>query len=95
MTQIHNHVVFCYFLLLIAPLFAKLPWPGDSEGFFRLQLKLPPAQLFTTRGGDFTLTLLMLNVKQVSFEKHLLVFRLIQPRIEPMSTVSIADTLST
>ena len=37
----------------------------------------------------------MLNVKQRSCEYQFLVFGLIRPRIEPKSTVSVANVLST
>ena len=39
---------------------------------FGLRVKLPPAHLSTTHGGSFTLTLLMLNVKQGSCEYQFL-----------------------
>ena len=37
-------------------LFAKLSWPGNSEGHFGLRVKLPSAHLFTKNGGGFTLS---------------------------------------
>ena len=48
-------------------LFTKLPWPGDSE-VCDLRVKLPPTHLSITHSGNFTLSFLMLNVKQGSRE---------------------------
>ena len=44
-----NHI-----LIVIASLFTKLHWTGDSEGTFGLKVKLPPAHQSTTHGGGFT-----------------------------------------
>ena len=41
-----------------------------AKGPFGLQVKLPPPHLSTTHGGDLTLSLLMLNVKQESCENQ-------------------------
>ena len=43
-----------------------------AKGAFGLLVKLPPAHLSTTHGGGFTLSLLMLNVKQESCEYQFL-----------------------
>ena len=43
-----------------------------AKGPFGLRVKLPPAHLSTTLGGGFTLSLLMLNVKQKSCEYQFL-----------------------
>ena len=53
----------------VVSLFPSLPWPGDRA----FRVKLPPAHLSTTRGGSFTLSFLMLNVKQGSCEHELFV----------------------
>ena len=42
------------------------------KGPFGLRVKLPPAHLSTTHGGGFTLSLLVLNVKQESCEYQFL-----------------------
>ena len=47
--------------------------PETAKGPFGLRVKLPsPVHLFTTHGGAFTLSLLMLNVKQESCEYQFL-----------------------
>ena len=66
-----------------------------AKGPFGLRVKLPTAHLSTTHGGGFTLSLLVLNVKQESWEYQFLVFGLTQPGIEPESTARVADALST
>ena len=43
-----------------------------AKGPFGLPVKLPPAHLSTAHGGGFTLSLLMLNVKQESCEYQFL-----------------------
>ena len=43
-----------------------------AKGHFGLRVKLPPAHLSTTNGGSFTLSLLLLNLKQGSFEYQFL-----------------------
>ena len=43
-----------------------------AKGPFGLPVKLPPAHLSTTHGGGFTLSFLMLNVKQESCEYQFL-----------------------
>ena len=43
-----------------------------AKGPFGLRVKLPPVHLSTTQGGGFTLSLLMLNVKQGSCEYQFL-----------------------
>ena len=46
-------------------------------------------------GGDFKLSLIVLNVKQRTVNMNFKVFGLTRPRIEPESTVPEADALST
>ena len=43
-----------------------------AKGPFDLRVKLPPAHQSTTHGGGFTLSLLMLNVKQESYKYQFL-----------------------
>ena len=43
-----------------------------AKGPFGLRVKLPPAHLSTTHGGGFTLSFLMLNIKQESCEYQFL-----------------------
>ena len=52
-------------LIVIVITFYSPSCPGQetADGPFGLRVKLPPAQLFTTHGRDFILSLLMLNVK--------------------------------
>ena len=57
---------------------------------FRVKLPLP-----TIHGGGFTLSLILLNVKQGSWNAIFLVFGVIRPGIEPVFTVSVADTQKT
>ena len=38
-----------------------------AKGLFGLRVKLPLAHLFTTNGGGFTLSLLMINVKDSDY----------------------------
>ena len=49
-------------VIAITYLFFKLLWPENSKGTF-YRVKLPPAYLYTTHGGGFTLSPLMLTVK--------------------------------
>ena len=63
---------------------------------FDLRDKLPLAHLSTTHVGGFTLSLWLLNVKQGSCEYLVfIVFGLTRLGIEPESTTSVADAIST
>ena len=56
--------------LVTASSLTKLPWPRDSKGTFRSSIQSAP--LSTTHSGGFTLSLLLLNVKQESCEYQFL-----------------------
>ena len=78
---------------MIKSLFTKFPWTRDREGIFRFSSQ--DAHMSTTHGEDFSLSLLLLNVKQESCKYHFfIVFGVTRPGIEPDSTVSVADALS-
>ena len=67
-----------------------------AKGPFGLRVKLPPAHLSTTHGGGFTLSLF--NVERQAGKLWIpifIVFGLTRLGIEPESTVSVADALST
>ena len=65
-------------------------WP------FGLRVKLPPAHLSTTHGGGFTLSLLIAERQAGKLWIPIfIVFGLTRPGIEPESTASVADALST
>ena len=71
-------------------------WPEDSEGNLRSWSKLPPAHLSTTHGGGFTLSLF--NAERQAGKQWIpifLVLGLTRPGIEPETTISVADGLST
>ena len=67
-----------------------------AKGSINLRVKPPPVHLSITHGGDFTLSILLLNVKkksceyQFSYSLHCLT----QLGIESASAVSVADALS-
>ena len=51
-------------VIVITTLSTKLPWPGKGEGTFRSSSQAATRPLvYTTHGGGFTLSLLMLNMK--------------------------------
>ena len=66
-----------YFLILIEIKFYSPIYLGQetAKGPFGLRVKLPPAHLSTTHDEGFTLSLLMLNVKQRNCECQFLVFK--------------------
>ena len=67
-----------------------------AKGPFGLRVKLPPAHLCTTHGGSFTLSLLIAERQAGKLWIPIfIVFGLTQPGIEPESTASVADALST
>ena len=64
-----------YHALLVSVITFYLPsclGQETAKGPFGLRVKLPPAHLSTTHGGGFTLSLLMLNVKQETCEYQFL-----------------------
>ena len=80
------------FNIAIRSLSIELSWLVDSEGILCLRIWLPPAHLFTTQGGGFTLSLQLLNVRQGSCEYQFLQFvSFIRPGIKPLVTVSVAN----
>ena len=59
-------------------------------------VKMPPAQLSTTHGGDFTLSLFIAERQAGELRTpSFIVFGLTRPEIEPDSLASVADALST
>ena len=65
-------------------------------GPFGLRFKLPPANLSTTHGGGFTLTLSMLESQARKLQTPtFVVFGLTRPEIEHWSIVLGGDALST
>ena len=61
-----------YFVIVITFYSPSCLGQETAKGPFGLLVKLPPAHLSTTHGGGFTLSLLMLNVKQESGEYQFL-----------------------
>ena len=55
------HIALKLQLLIMTSLFAKLIRPGDSKGTYRSRVKLPLAKLFTSCGGGFILSFLLLS----------------------------------
>ena len=88
-------LVFCrYFLLVvIKSLLTKLSWPGDGEKTFRYSSQATACLPHTVETSHCSF--LSLNAKQESCKYQFLVFGLTRPGIEPESTVSVADALST
>ena len=77
-------------------LFTKLPWPGDSEGTFRSSSQTaacPP--VYHTRPRLHTVPLIAERQAGKLWISIFRVFGLVRPGIEPESTTSVADTLST
>ena len=62
-----------------------LPWPGYSIGSVGLHVKLSPLHLSATYSGGFTLSFLLLKIKQGMFKAGLvpvfLVFDVTRPGI--------------
>ena len=77
-------------------LFTKLPWPGDSEGTFRSSSQAatcPP--VYHTRRRLHTVPLIAERQAGKLWIPIFIVFGLTRLGIEPESTASVADTLST
>ena len=77
-------------------LFTKLPWPGDSERTFRSSSQAatcPP--VYHTRRRLHTVPLIAERQAGKLWIPIFIVFGLTRPGIEPESTVSVADALST
>ena len=77
-------------------LFTKLPWPGDSKGTFRFSSQAatcPP--VYHTRRRLHTVPLIAERQAGKLRIPIFLVFGLTRPGIEPESTASVADALST
>ena len=77
-------------------LFTKLPWPGDSEGTFRSSSQAatcPPVD--HTQRRLHTVPLIAERQAGKLWIPIFIVFGMTRPRIEPESTVSVADALST
>ena len=77
-------------------LFTKLPWPGDSEGTFRSSSQAatcPP--VYHTRRRLHTVPLIAERQAGKLWIPLFIVFGLTRPGIEPESTASVADALST
>ena len=67
-----------------------------AKGPCGLGVKLPPAHLFTTHGGGFTLSLCITERQAGKLLIPIfIVFGLTRPRIEPESTVSVTNPLPT
>ena len=77
-------------------LFTKLPWPGDSEGTFRSSSQAATCpSVYHTRWRLHTVPF---NAERQAGELWIpifIVFGLTRPGIEPESTASVADALST
>ena len=76
--------------------FTKLPWPGDSEGTFRSSSQgafCPP--VYHTRRRLHTVPLIAERQAGMLGIPIFKVFGLTRPGIEPESTATVADALST
>ena len=62
------------FVIIITYLFTSCLSLQPAKRPFGLRVKLPPVHLSTTHGGGFTLSLVLLNFKQLSREYKYLVF---------------------
>ena len=77
-------------------LFTKLPWPGNSEGTFRsLSQAATCPSVYHTRWRLHTVPLIAERQAGKLRIPIFIVFGLTRPGIEPLSTASIADALST
>ena len=77
-------------------IFTKLPWPGDSEGTFRSSSQAatcPP--VYHTRRRLHTVPFNAERQAGKLWIPIFIVFGLTRPGIEPESTASVADALST
>ena len=77
-------------------LFTNLPWPGDSEGTFRsLSQAATCPPVYHTRRRLHTVSLIAKRQAGKLWIPIFIVFGLTRPGIEPESTASVADALST
>ena len=77
-------------------LFTKLPWPGDSEGTFRsLSQAATCPPVYHTRRRLHTVPFNAERQAGKLWIPIFIVFGLTRPGIEPESTASVADALST
>ena len=77
-------------------LFTKLPWPGDSEGTFRSSSQAATCpSVYHTRWRLHTVPLIAERQAGKLWIPIFIVFGLTRPGIEPVSTASVADALST
>ena len=77
-------------------LFTKLPWPGDSEGTFRSSSQAATCpSVYHTRWKLHTVPLIAERQVGKLWIPIFIVFGLTRPGIEPESTASVADALST
>ena len=89
--MVHPKTCNCNYIL-----FTKLPWQGDSEGTFRSSSQAatcPP--VYHTRRRLHTIPLIAERQAGKLWIPIFIVFGLTRPRIEPESTASVADALST
>ena len=77
-------------------LFTKLPWPGDSEGtFWSSSQAATCSSVYHTRWKLHTVPLIAERQAGKLWIPMFIVFGLTRPGIEPVSTASVADALST
>ena len=77
-------------------LFTNLPWPGDSEGTFRSSSQAATCpSVYHTRRRLHTVPLIAERQAGKLWIPVFIVFGMTRPGIEPESTVSVADALST
>ena len=77
-------------------LFTKLPWPGDSEGTFRSSSQAATCpSVYHTRWRLHTVPSSAERQAGKLWIPIFIVFGLTRPRIELVSTASVADALST
>ena len=77
-------------------LFTKLPWPGDSEGTFRSSSQATTClPVYHTRRRLHTVPFNAEGQAGKLWIPIFMVFGLTRPGIEPESTASVADALST
>ena len=85
-----------FFLFFFFSLFTKLPWPGDSEGTFRSSSQAATCpSVYHTRWRLHTVPLIAERQAGKLWIPIFIVFGLNRPGIEPVSTASVADALST
>ena len=89
-------VIVIVIVIVITFYFTKLPWPGNSERTFRSSSQAatcPP--VYHTRRRLHTVPLIAERQAGKLWIPIFIVFGLTRPGIEPESTVSVADALST